>query len=225
MKIIKTISILIIALAVGAIMFRACVIKIKPGETGVLNKQWGGGLQQSDYTPGYYLSLGPLHTWNVMDTTVQTLNMLRETPGKRGNRGRTQNTQQGYSPPIKVKSSDGADITLDISIKYHIADGKAWQVFKEQGSGDSYRNQVASRTTSTLSSGLGTLSTEQFFDPSQRTKTQKAMMEQLSTELGKIRISPEFSVVEVDASVANKVARTMKGKKIRGQKVDVRNMD
>ena len=166
MKAIRLISFIVIALAVGAVLFRACVIKIKPGETGVLLKNWGGGLQEEDFKPGFYLNLGPLHTWSVFDTTVQTLNMLRDNQKTRiGGRSR-------HEPPIKVKSSDGADVTLDISIKYQIAAGMAWKVFQDQGSGDSYKNQVASRTTSTLISGLGTLSTEQFFDPTQRKKTQ-----------------------------------------------------
>ena len=46
-----------------------------------------------------------------------------------------------------------------------------------------------------------------------------------SKELGAITIHPDFSVVEVDASVASRVARTMKGKSIRGERVDVKKMD
>jgi ATP-dependent RNA helicase DeaD len=46
-----------------------------------------------------------------------------------------------------------------------------------------------------------------------------------SKELGAIRINPDFSVVEVSESVAGQVARVMKGKTIRGEKVDVKKMD
>ncbi len=45
-----------------------------------------------------------------------------------------------------------------------------------------------------------------------------------SKELGAIRINPDFSVVEVSESVAGQVARVMKGKTIRGEKVDVKKM-
>lgn len=46
-----------------------------------------------------------------------------------------------------------------------------------------------------------------------------------SKELGAIRINPAFSVVEVNASVAGAVARAMKGRMIRGKKVDVKKAD
>ena len=74
MKPIKIISILIIVLAVAAILFRACVIKIQPGQTGVLNKEWGGGLQKKDYEPGFYLALGisgaPEHIEGMKDAEL-----------------------------------------------------------------------------------------------------------------------------------------------------------
>jgi ATP-dependent RNA helicase DeaD len=45
-----------------------------------------------------------------------------------------------------------------------------------------------------------------------------------SKELGAIRINPDFSVVEVSEPVANQVARAMKGKTIRGERVDVKKL-
>ncbi|MCA8957904.1 MAG: hypothetical protein KDC87_17645 [Planctomycetes bacterium] len=186
-------SIFIVALALIALVFRMCVIKIEPGETGVLTKEWGGGLQKQDYKPGFYLNLGPLHTWNVMDTTVQTLNMLRETEQKSGNRGSSR--YSGYSssftsvnPPLRVKSSDGADVILDITVKYRILDGRAWQVFQKQGAGDGYKIRVASRTKNTLISGLGHLRTEDFFDPSKRQSMQSGMVAELKADLEKIDV-------------------------------------
>ena len=53
-KSIRIASFLIIALAFVAVMFRMCVIKIRPGQTGVLNNQWGSGLQEKDFEPGFY---------------------------------------------------------------------------------------------------------------------------------------------------------------------------
>jgi ATP-dependent RNA helicase DeaD len=46
-----------------------------------------------------------------------------------------------------------------------------------------------------------------------------------SKELGAIHISPAFSVVEVSPAMASKVIRTMKGRTIRGNRVDVRKAD
>lgn len=182
MKITKILSLGVIGLAVLAIGFRLCVIKIEPGSTGVLVKEWGGGLQQKDFPPGYYMALGPLHTWQVMDTTVQTLNMLRTTNSKAGQ------SQATFEKAIRVKSSDGADVTLDITIKYRIKNEEAWQVFQTQGAGERFKKQVATRAKDTLVSGLGTLRTEEFFDPDKRRKTQRVMEEQLLPELDSIHV-------------------------------------
>ena len=48
------------------------------------------------------------------------------------------------------------------------------------------------------------------------------VLEQRSRELGAIRIGTDASTVEVAGSVAAMVAKVMKGKTIRGEKVDVR---
>ena len=66
-----------------------------------------------------------MHTWDIMDTTVQTLSMLRAT--KRGV------DRSGLHPALTVKSDDGADVMMDVTIKYQIAEGKAWEVLNKFG--------------------------------------------------------------------------------------------
>ena len=183
-KLVKILSILIVAIAMTAIGFRACMIKIDPGEVGILNKEWGGGLQEKDFSQGYYLSLGPLHTWIVMDTKVQTLNMLRTSARKKQNRAK----RATIHPPLRVKSSDGADVTLDITIKYRIKPKAAWKVFNKFGDGVRYQIQVRSRANKTLQLGLGALKTEEFFDPNRREKTQEDMMKQLAPRLDQMNV-------------------------------------
>lgn len=183
MKVTKLISIGIIGLAMAVIIFRLCVVKIQPGQTGVLTLEWGSGLQKKDYSPGYYLSLGPLHTWNIMDTTVQTLSFLRSSPQKRGNQ-----RPSNHEPPLKIKSSDGADVTLDITVKYRLATDKSWQVFSSQGGASGYKLRVASRTKKILISGLGKLTTEDFFDPKNRRSTQETMRRDLVKELSSMNV-------------------------------------
>ena len=184
MKLIKIASFAIVAVAIAAILFRACFKKIEPGQAGILNKNWGGGLQEKDFTQGYYLALGGLYTWHVMDTTVQTLSMLRPTPGKRTNR----TNRTGVFGALKVKSSDGADVTLDITIKYRIQPGAAWKVLKMFGDGNLYQTQVRTRANKTLQLGLGQLNTEQFFDPNYRKSTQSTMEDQLRPRLADMNV-------------------------------------
>lgn len=172
-------SVIVVCLAAAAVVFRFCVIKIAPGQIGVLTKEWGGGLQQEDYPPGYYLNLGPLHTWNVMDTTVQTLDFLRSTPGKVS---RVSYNTQRYNA-LNVKSSDGADVALDITVKYQIEPGQSWRVFSEKGGLEGYKGIVRTTTEDVLRLELGRLTTENFFDPDKRTQTQQQMMDTLRPKL------------------------------------------
>ncbi|MEE2887245.1 MAG: SPFH domain-containing protein [Planctomycetota bacterium] len=215
MNVSKLLSLGIIGLAVSAVAFRMCVVKIKPGQTGVLTMEWGSGLQTEDFSPGYYLALGPLHTWNIMDTTVQTLNMLRSNPNKRSN-------QRGPSinPPLKVKSSDGADVTLDITVKYRVIPGEAWKVFKGQGGSDGYKLRVASRTKNTLISGLGKLATEAFFNPANRKSTQDFMETQLRTELKKIDVDL-ISILIRDLDFQASFSAKIKAKTLTKQKAEL----
>ena len=179
MKGLQYVSIFIVFLAISAVAFRLSVIKIEPGQTGVLNKEWGGGLQQQDYPPGYYLSLGPLHTWNVMDTTVQTLDFLRANPGKVSRV--TPHTQRFDA--LNVKSSDGADVALDITVKFQIEPSQSWKVFSEKGGLEGYKRIVRTTTEDILRLELGRLTTENFFDPDKRTQTQQQMMDTLRPKL------------------------------------------
>lgn len=216
MKFFKLISLGIIGLTVAAIGFRMCVIKIKPGQTGVLTEEWGSGLQEEDYAPGYYMALGPLHTWTVMDTTVQTLNMLRANPKKRS---RSSRRAPNIIPPLKVKSSDGADVSLDITVKYRVIPGQAWKVFKGQGA-DGYKLRVASRTKNTLISGLGKLATEDFFNPANRKTTQEFMETQLRGELQKIDVEL-IAILIRDLNFQASFSAKIKAKTLTKQKAEL----
>ena len=214
MKISKLISLGVIGLTLTVIGFRMCVIKIKPGQTGVLTEEWGSGLQEKDFTPGYYVALGPLHTWTVMDTTVQTLNMLKSNPKKRNSR-----RAPNIIPPLKVKSSDGADVSLDITVKYRVMPGQAWKVFKGQGA-DGYKLRVASRTKNTLISGLGKLATEDFFNPANRKTTQGLMETQLSEELKKIDVEL-IAILIRDLNFQASFSAKIKAKTLTKQKAEL----
>jgi len=180
MKAVNALSVIVIILGLLAIFPRFIIIKITPGQTGVLNKQFGGGLVKQDYGPGYWLDIGPMHTWDIMDTTVQTLNMLRQT--KRGV------DRTGLEKPLTVKSKDGADVMIDVTIKYQIAEGKAWQVLNEFGKNDEYKDKVNAAAIDVMREELGNLKTEEFYDPLKRKETAKVMETRLQTRLDRMYV-------------------------------------
>lgn len=159
MNMLNKLAIGVIALAVLALGLRFLVIKIEPGEVGVVNAEWTGGLVEQDYRAGYHWSIGPFHTWTVFDTTVQTLHMHRN--AERAAR----NDDAEIEAALSVKSSDGASITLDVSLKYRIKPGKVLDLFKLHGSQERYQERVRNTSRDVLRLSLGELRAESFYDP------------------------------------------------------------
>lgn len=183
MKLLNRIALAVIVLTVLALFLRGLTIKIEPGQTGVLTKEWTGGLEERDFGPGYRWDVGPLHTWHVFDTTVQTMHMNRSKERARVNPAGTQ-----VFEPLLVKSSDGATVTVDLSIKYQIEPGRAWRVYQENGPGDSYKEKVRNEAINVLRISLGRLSTEQFYDPEIRRETAGKMEEALGKSLANMHV-------------------------------------
>lgn len=166
MKGIKIVCIGIITLGVLALILRMITTKIEPGEVGVVNANFTGGLIEKDYGPGYWWSIGPMHTWQHFDTTVQTLHMKR-------NQAATIDAQ--VEGALLVRSSDGANVSVDLSIKYQIKPGEAWQLLKSQGAGDRYKAKVRNESVDVLRQTLGTLRTLDFYQASKRQATAEQM--------------------------------------------------
>src|SRR5690606_2169145 len=162
------VSIAVLGIAGLGLAFRSLTIKIRPGETGVLNAMWTQGLVHRDFGPGYHWDIGPMHRWERFDTTVQTLNMS------------TGDKREG---PLEVKSSDGATVTLDVTVKYRIKPGRAWHVFQVNGPGDAYKLKVRNEARNVLRTELGGLRTEEFYDPRVRQSRAEQMERALSERL------------------------------------------
>jgi regulator of protease activity HflC (stomatin/prohibitin superfamily) len=149
-KTINSVSIVVVLFALLGLGLRAFTIKIPPGQTGVLNAMWTRGLVRQDYPPGFHWDLGPLHTWTLFDTTVQTLN---------------RSAKDEAAGPLNVTSADGATVTLDVTVKYRIKDGRAWSVCAVNGPGEGYKAKVHNEAINVLRTQLGALKTEEFYDP------------------------------------------------------------
>jgi len=176
----KTLSYIVIAFAILGIVLFSLTIKIKPGNVGVVNAEWTSGLIEKDYGPGYHWDIGPFHTWTVFDTTVQTLHLNRDTEHARG--GET-------AGPLIVKSGDGATVTLDVTTKYQIAKDCVWKVLKQFGPGDRYKMTVQNEAMQIMRVALGTLRTEDFYDPAVRARVAHQMETDLKKQLEAINVT------------------------------------
>ncbi len=164
MRALNAISLGILVLAALGIGMRSLTIKIPPGQIGVLTAEWTHGFVHEDFGPGYHWDIGPLHTWNKFDSTVQTFNMSAksETEG-----------------PLMITSSDGAKVTLDVTVKYQIKRGRVWKVYQDNRAGDGYKARVRNEARNVLQTQLGGLTTEEFYD----TRVRQSRLEQMETAL------------------------------------------
>lgn len=206
MRPISWVSIGILTLAGLGLLLRSLTIKIEPGQTGVVNAEWTAGLVQQDFGPGYAWDIGPLHTWTVFNTTVQTLNMSR---GNRADEG-----------PLQVKSSDGATVTLDVTIKYRIKEGSTWRVLQENGPGDAYKLKVRNETIDVLRRELGGLKTEEFYDPHARAARAQSMENTLRGRLDAMHVTLENVLIR-DLKFDEAFEQRIREKTLAQQEVEV----
>ncbi len=173
MKAFNALCWLFLVLLAFGVVARMNVVKVEIGHTGVLTKEWGEGLVQKDYGPGYHWDMGPLHNWDTFDTTVQTLSFNRHNSrqSSRGRRGRSsRSTPQRSEGPLMVKSADGSTVTLDVTIKYQIRKGECWLLRKEMGTGDSYKVKVRNEAIDALRPVFGKMKNEEFYVVGEREK-------------------------------------------------------
>lgn len=162
----KTIRYIAIAIVLGILGLWAVltlfVIYIPVGQVGVLTKEYSvfgkKGVVQEDFHPGWHLDLGPLHSWNRFDSTVQTLEMTRD-PARGEIKGRDD---------VQVQSADGYAVSVDVTVKYRIANDMAHKLYKDTGSGDKYKVLVRNQAQKACQGLFGQMKTEEFYDPKMR---------------------------------------------------------
>ncbi|MFQ5506532.1 MAG: SPFH domain-containing protein [Planctomycetota bacterium] len=168
----RLISILVIVLTALGIIARLNVVQIEIGQTGVLTREFSDGLVKKDYAPGFHWNMGPLHTWDVFDTTVQTLSMLRS-------------VKDGA---FQLKSADGATVTLDVTVKYKIKPGECHKILEEFGRGTNYQEKVRNQAIDAMRPVFGSMETEDFYDPAARAKRASQAEQVLSKRLAGLHV-------------------------------------
>ncbi len=206
----RIIFISLLGLAITSLVLRMMVIKIKPGQSGVLNAEWTVGLVKEDFGPGYHWDIGPFHTWTVFDTTVQTLHMVRS----------SQQGQGDVYGALVVKSKEGADVKLDVTLKYKIAPKMTWIVFEANGPGDAYKNRVYNFARDVMRIALGGLSLEAFYKASDRKQVSDKMENLLKERLAEKNVEL-VSILIRDLEFEEQFQRVIKDKTLASQRIDL----
>lgn len=102
---------------------------------------------------------GIRHSFSVVDKTLQTLEMT-ETQGRGDRSGKDD---------LKIKTIDGSDVYVDLKVQYRIMPEEADVVVTASGLEDNYKQKWArDYTRAIVRNFLGELTTEEFYDASQR---------------------------------------------------------
>ncbi len=178
MKSIKALSVVMIAVILGGwLTVQLLTVDIPVGQTGVRIQQYGilgkKGVVPKDFGPGWHRDLGPIDSWELYDSTVQTLEMTKE--ARRGAR-------MGEDD-VKVQSVDGNKISLDVTVKYRIAEGMAHKLLEDTGAGTKYRAIVRNEAEKACMGRFGQMTTEEFYDPEQKRRRSKEVLDELTASL------------------------------------------
>ena len=121
------------------------------------------------------------------------------------------------APAVKLLTSDGYSVTLDVSILYRIED--AYRVFTEAGPGRGYEDKlVVPRVDRILRKTLGELNAEEFYAGPKRIDKSKAAHDQLAAELKPYGIRLEALLVR-RYQYDQKYQALIEGRKVKDQTV------
>lgn len=215
MKFIKYLAILVIvAVVIGAVALKTLTRYVDVGQVGVRTQEYSifgkKGLVEADYAPGWHRDFGPIDSWKIFDATVQTLEMSRD-PSRGDRRSRDD---------VRVQSSDGYMVSVDVTVKFRIQPGKAYKVYELFGGGTSYRTIVRNEAENACVEMFGQMKTEEFYDPLvRREKSEKvraALQGALSNKFIEV-IDVLVRDVQFDVEYENKIRQ----KKLSDQEVEL----
>lgn len=149
------------------------VERVSGTEVGIKVNNLNGNIEVISQS-GTYIYNGILHTFHLMDTTVQRLEMTADE--QRGDRRSTDD--------LRIKTIDGSDVYLDVTINYRILEDKISEVIQTSGLGDAYKVKwIRDYSRSICRTVFGELTTEQFYDASFRNEKALKAVNELNDNL------------------------------------------
>ena len=156
-------QLMIVLAAVVLLMGIGCV-QVNTDEVGVktvyLSVTGDTGVEEAAYGTGYHLYVPPVTGFCILKKSEQKLEMTRKT--KEGSRP--------DADDLKLKSTDGNNVWIDITLSWHVIPEQAWQVVNQVGESIPEIEEQAVRPISRgiLRDTLGRLSAEAFYDAAVR---------------------------------------------------------
>ena len=195
----------------GLVLATGCA-RIKPDEIGVRTVNFGisEGIDARDYAPGFHLSLWPVHSWQRFPSTVQHLRFAKD----------GQTPWAAHDEALQITSADGDRVVVTAEVFFRIAEGQAYHVLQDSGTGDHYRDVVRGLAQDATRVLFGQLHTEAFYAPESRESVRQQAIAQLQQRLkprGIDLVDILIESVEFDANYETLI----KQKKLADQRVEL----
>ncbi|OOP54798.1 MAG: hypothetical protein AYP45_18175 [Candidatus Brocadia carolinensis] len=166
---------IVVFLILFVIGIKFFVIKVGVDQVGVRTIIWGvkRGLVEKDYGPGWHRAISGIDQWDLYDSTVQTLELVKS-PSRMGHDERQE---------AAIRTADDYDVSADLIVKFQIKKGQAWKLRQDIGVGERYKIIVENEIRDIARSVLGKMSERDLYNPDEKRKRAAAFKEQLISRL------------------------------------------
>jgi regulator of protease activity HflC (stomatin/prohibitin superfamily) len=199
------------------ILGSSCSTYVPPNMIGIRQVYFGSGagIKPESYGPGLHFIVGGIERLHLFPRDLQIINFSDSSS--------EQSQQSRQSDSIKIQTSDGYNVQLDVSIIYRIKD--PYHVFTEAGPGRAFEDRlVVPRADRILRKTLGELNSEEFYQGPKRIVKAQAAHDQLVAEVAPYGI--EIAAVLVRGYTYDpKYQQMIEGRKIRDQTVFLRQAE
>jgi regulator of protease activity HflC (stomatin/prohibitin superfamily) len=154
----------------------SCSTYVPPNMMGVKQVYYGSqaGIKPERYGPGLHFLAAGVERLHLFPHDLQLIN-FSDSPSEVSRQFRS-------APSIKIQTSDGYNVQLDVSVLYHIED--PYKVFTEAGPGRAFEDRlVIPRADRILRKTLGELNSEEFYQGPRRIEKGQAAHQLLAQEL------------------------------------------
>ena len=199
------------------ILGASCSTYVPPNMVGVKQVYYGSGagIRPEAYGPGLHLIVAGTERLHLFPQDIQVIN-FSDSASEVSHRFRT-------APSIKIQTSDGYNVQLDVAVLYRLKD--AHKVFVEAGPGRSFEDRlVIPRADQILRKTLGELNSEQFYQGPLRIEKAKAAHDQLRAEVASAGINIDAVLVR-GYVYDEKYQQIIEGRKIKDQTVFLRQAE
>ena len=164
----------------GLMLYAALTTYIKPDELAVRQIYVGSnkGIQEEIYGPGLHFVMPGYERLHTFPRDIQLLEF---------NKGVSASEDAVVTSPIRIQTSEGYNVIVDVTIAYRIVD--PYTLIREIGPGELYKTSVMiPRSDKFLRQNLGRLNAEEFYQGERRLKAAEQARKQLDEDVEELGI-------------------------------------